>query len=126
MVQHCPTDAYKFFNIRFHSLAYLHEETKPPVIHFNLKSSNVLVDQQWNPKISNIATTKLLGPEYDCTHVGDERSDVYNFGVLIMEIVSGKTAIQTYGNEIEVLINLTSRSLIRVTLGYTSCTTNTF
>ncbi|KAL8544093.1 hypothetical protein ACS0TY_004581 [Phlomoides rotata] len=83
-------------------LAYLHDETDPPVAHFNLKSSNVLIDEHWNPKISNIGTTKLLGPEYDfCSHKVDEKSDVYNFGVLIMEIVSGKTPIQTYGNEIE-------------------------
>lgn len=87
----------------FHSLSYLHEETKPPITHFNLKSSNVLIDQHWNPKISNIGMTKFLGPEYDCTHVTDEKSDVYNFGILIMEIVSGKTPIQTYQNEIEVL-----------------------
>ncbi|KAK6150671.1 hypothetical protein DH2020_015603 [Rehmannia glutinosa] len=46
-------------------LAYLHEDTEPPIVHGNIKSSNILVDQQWNPKISNVEITKLLGPEYN-------------------------------------------------------------
>ncbi|KAK6155652.1 hypothetical protein DH2020_009900 [Rehmannia glutinosa] len=102
------------------SLAYLHEDTEPPVVHGNIKSSNILVDQQWNPKISNVGITKFLGPEYnhlatapptgmpgyiapeyDSRRGSDEKSDVYSFGVLIMETVSGKTVVESTVSEIE-------------------------
>lgn len=46
------------------SLAYLHEDTEPPLIHGNLKSSNVLLDQERNPKISDVGITKFLDPEW--------------------------------------------------------------
>ncbi|KAL9163254.1 hypothetical protein ABFS82_06G028700 [Erythranthe guttata] len=100
-------------------LAYLHEDTEPPLVHGNLKSSNVLLDQQWNPKISDFGITKFLGhewkntsappkgmsgyiaPEYDSIRYLNEKSDIYSYGVLIMEIVSGKSAIESTVNEIE-------------------------
>ncbi|KAL7107050.1 hypothetical protein ACP275_06G029500 [Erythranthe tilingii] len=100
-------------------LAYLHEDTEPPLVHGNLKSSNILLDQQWNPKISDFGITKFLGhewkntsappkgmsgyiaPEYDSIRYLNEKSDIYSYGVLIMEIVSGRSAIESTVNEIE-------------------------
>ncbi|KAL2227040.1 UNVERIFIED_CONTAM: putative serine/threonine-protein kinase [Sesamum indicum] len=101
-------------------LAYLHEDTEPPVVHRNLKSSNILLDQQWNPKISDTGIMKFLGPEWNHSTAApttgmlgyiapehnrtcgsDGKCDVYSFGILIMEIVSGKNAIQATVNEIE-------------------------
>ncbi|XP_024979130.1 probable receptor-like serine/threonine-protein kinase At4g34500 [Cynara cardunculus var. scolymus] len=91
-------------------LAYLHEDSEPKVVHQRLKSSSILLDHQWNPKISDIGITKLLGleqnlfvsrnvigmsgyldPEYVSTHNFSEKSDVYSYGVLVMEIISGRT-----------------------------------
>ncbi|XP_075107257.1 putative serine/threonine-protein kinase At1g01540 [Nicotiana tabacum] len=101
-------------------LAYLHEDTEPAIIHQHLKSSSILLDKQWNPKISDFGITKLLGsdewsypitpptgmsgylaPEYLSTGILDDKCDVYSFGILIMEIVSGKTSIEYTITEIE-------------------------
>ncbi|XP_060202759.1 probable serine/threonine-protein kinase At1g01540 [Lycium barbarum] len=102
-------------------LAYLHEDTEPAIIHQNLKSSSILLDKQWNPKICDFGITKLLGsdewsypitpptgmsgylaPEYLSTKILDDKTDVYSFGILIMEIVSGKPSIEYTITEIEV------------------------
>ncbi|GAB4858314.1 hypothetical protein Ancab_009787 [Ancistrocladus abbreviatus] len=90
------------------ALAYLHEDVEPKVLHCGLKSTNILLDRQWNPKISNIGFARLLGPE--CRHSTDlsgyaapecdlndimvsEKADVYSFGILVMEIISARTPI---------------------------------
>ncbi|KAI4321037.1 hypothetical protein MLD38_034460 [Melastoma candidum] len=92
-------------------LTYLHEGLEPKVIHRDIKSSNILLDQQWNPKVSDFGLAKLLGseksyvttrvigtfgyvaPEYASTGMLNERSDVYSFGILIMEIISGRRPV---------------------------------
>ncbi|KAL2334776.1 hypothetical protein Fmac_015989 [Flemingia macrophylla] len=86
-------------------LAYLHEEVKPKILHGSLKSSNILLDHRWNPKISDFGLVKILSPEWshiilealgyvapDCnsTRTFTEGNDIYDFGILIMEIVSGR------------------------------------
>ncbi|XP_052192314.1 probable serine/threonine-protein kinase At1g01540 [Diospyros lotus] len=92
-------------------LAYLHEGLEPKVVHRDIKSSNILVDRQWNPKVSDFGLAKLLfsersyvttrvmgtfgyvAPEYACTGMLNEKSDVYSFGILIMEIISGRSPV---------------------------------
>ncbi|XP_061997566.1 probable serine/threonine-protein kinase At1g01540 [Rosa rugosa] len=89
-------------------LAYLHEDIEPKIFHRSLISSNVLLDHQWDPKISDFGLAKLyspawgitimeslgyVAPEYAATGDFNEKSDVYSFGVLIMEIISGRTPI---------------------------------
>ncbi|KAL1820092.1 hypothetical protein ACET3Z_014961 [Daucus carota] len=101
-------------------LVYLHEDTEPPIVHQNLKSSNILLDRQWNPKVSDFGLSKLLGPdwtlssarptgtsgymapEYSGTRILDEKTDVYSVGVLIIEILSGRSPIQRRGDGTEV------------------------
>ncbi|KAJ7517397.1 hypothetical protein O6H91_21G022400 [Diphasiastrum complanatum] len=93
------------------ALAYLHEALEPKVVHRDVKASNILVDSQWNPKISDFGLAKLLGsekshvttrvmgtfgyvaPEYVNTGLLTERSDVYSFGVLLMEIITGRDPV---------------------------------
>lgn len=59
--------------LNFCRLAYLHEDIEPNAIHRDLKSSNILLDQQWNPKIFDFGFLKLIGDEGSqaTTHVAD-------------------------------------------------------
>ncbi|VFQ73017.1 unnamed protein product [Cuscuta campestris] len=83
-----------------YSLAFLHEDTEPLVVHQNLSSRKILLDRHWNPKITDFGITKnhgsvwknhnnVLAPQSACPENLDEKSDVYSFGILIMEIISG-------------------------------------
>ncbi|KAJ3672324.1 hypothetical protein LUZ60_007045 [Juncus effusus] len=92
-------------------LTYLHEKVNPPVIYRDLKSSNILLDSDFNPKLSDFGLAKL-GPTGDNTHVSTRvmgtygycapdyvmsgklnvKSDVFSFGVVLLELVSGRKA----------------------------------
>ncbi|XP_057951055.1 probable serine/threonine-protein kinase PBL23 isoform X4 [Malania oleifera] len=95
-------------------LEYLHEIANPPVIYRDFKSSNILLDEDFNPKLSDFGLAKL-GPTGDKTHVSTRvmgtygycapeyaltgqlttKSDVYSFGVVFLEIITGRRVIDT-------------------------------
>ncbi|KAJ8423170.1 hypothetical protein Cgig2_020969 [Carnegiea gigantea] len=89
-------------------LAYLHHDCCPTVIHWDIKSSNILLDEKMEPHVSDFGLAKLLkdeeahvttivagtfgylAPEYLQSGRATEKSDVYSFGVLLLELVTGK------------------------------------
>ncbi|CAI0406933.1 unnamed protein product [Linum tenue] len=102
----------KRFNI-IHGIArgllYLHRDSCLRIIHRDLKVSNILLDEKMNPKISDfglarnfegtqdltsthrvVGTLGYMSPEYLLAGMFSEKSDVFSFGVLVLEIVSGR------------------------------------
>uniref|UniRef100_A0A2N9GHU4 non-specific serine/threonine protein kinase n=1 Tax=Fagus sylvatica TaxID=28930 RepID=A0A2N9GHU4_FAGSY len=89
-------------------LAYLHEESRPRIVHRDVKASNILIDGELCPKISDFGLAKLyddtkthistrvagtigyLAPEYAMRGHLTEKADVFGFGVVALEILSGR------------------------------------
>ncbi|CAN6331267.1 unnamed protein product [Urochloa humidicola] len=106
-------------------LEYLHEKANPPVIYRDLKSPNILLDEEYNPKLSDFGLAKL-GPVEGKTHISTRvmgtygycapeyirtgqltvKTDVYSFGVFLLELITGRRAVDSFRPPSEqVLVN---------------------
>lgn len=69
-------------------LEYLHKEVKPPIVRKDVKTSNILLDSEWGARMSDFGLMSANDKDLD----GDMEGDVYNFGVVLLEILSGRKA----------------------------------
>jgi len=95
-------------------LTYLHEQCREPIMHLDIKPQNILLDKNFSPKVSDFGMSKLLNddmtqvvtavrgtpgylaPEWLRHSIATKKCDVYSFGMVLLELVSGRKNFEPY------------------------------
>ncbi|KAL5210449.1 hypothetical protein ABZP36_006072 [Zizania latifolia] len=117
------------------AIAYLHSDVHPPIYHRDIKSSNILLDHEYNSKVADFGLSRMGMTSVDSTHIStgpqgtpgyvdpqyhqnfhlSDKSDVYSFGVVLVEIITAMKAVDfsRVGNE----VNLAQLAVDRIGRG---------
>ncbi|XAR71432.1 Non-specific serine/threonine protein kinase [Bertholletia excelsa] len=115
-------------------LAYLHHDCAPPIIHRDVKSNNILLDEEFRPRLADFGLAKPLdsemeggdalmsrvagscgyiAPEYAYTWKVNEKSDVYSFGVVLLELITGKRPNdESFGENMDIVKWVTQAAIL--------------
>ncbi|KAI5393545.1 LRR receptor-like serine/threonine-protein kinase ERECTA isoform X1 [Lathyrus oleraceus] len=115
-------------------LAYLHHDCSPRIIHRDVKSSNILLDADFEPHLTDFGIAKSLcptkshtstyimgtigyiDPEYARTSRLTEKSDVYSYGIVLLELLTGRKAVDNESNLHHLILSKTASNAVMETV----------